>query len=470
MVESLLWFDYETFGLDPARDRPAQFAGLRTDPELNAIEKPFSIFCKPPKDYIPNPESCLITGISPLRAMTLGVPEPEFIRQILSAYSVPGTCGVGYNSIRFDDEVTRNTLYRNLHDPFAREWQSGNSRWDLLGVARMARALRPDGIVWPQDREGRPTLRLDHLTVANGIEHHDAHDAMGDVRATLALARLLKQEQPKLFRYLWDLRSKRAVLALVNPGGMTPFLMASTRMSSETQNLGMAVVVGRQPENPNALIIYDLRFSPEAWMEGEPGSEGSSGPFGILHINRSPALAPVSVLRPQDEARLGLDVATHLKHLGELIQFPYRKAPGYEVFSRPFVSEARPDADLGLYGGFASERDRQRLDAFRSPESPEFLKMPDRFDDPRYRDLCSRYKARNFPDRLSTEESKAWASFCEAKWRQKANGASMDRAEFMEKVRALRVACESDEKKIAVLNETERYVHDLTQSHGLASV
>lgn len=179
MAESLLWFDYETFGLDPARDRPAQFAGLRTDPELNTLGDPVAFFCKPPRDYIPNPESCLITGISPLMALERGLCEHEFIARILAQYLEPATCGVGYNSIRFDDEVTRNTLYRNLYDPFAREWQFGNSRWDLLGVVRMARALRPEGINWPKDKEGRLTLRLDHLTVANGIDHEDAHDAWG---------------------------------------------------------------------------------------------------------------------------------------------------------------------------------------------------------------------------------------------------------------------------------------------------
>lgn len=468
MAESLLWFDYETFGLDTARDRPAQFAGLRTDNELNLIGKPFTLFCQPPIDYIPNPESCLLTGISPVEAQARGVSEHEFIGQILSEFAIPGTCGVGYNSIRFDDEVTRNTLYRNLYDPFAREWQSGNSRWDLLGVMRMARALRPEGIVWPKDQKGRPTLKLDHLTVANDIAHQDAHDAMGDVRATLELARLVKREQPKLFRYLWELRAKRAVLALVNPGSMSPFLVASTRMSSETQNLGVAVVVGRQPENPNALITYDLSLPPSAWMENEAAEGEIRSPFSLLHINRSPALAPITVLRSQDEARLGLDLSEQLKHLDELMQLPYRKAPGYEALNQPYASEDRPDVDLGLYAGFASDRDRQRLEAFRTSGSPLFLKMPDQFDDPRYRELCRRFKARNFPNQLSTEEAQQWRHFCEAKWFQKANGASMNLHEFMEKVEELRVSSGSDEKKLAVLDETERYVRELTGVHGLA--
>jgi len=203
-------------------------------------------------------------------------------------------------------------------------------------------------------------------------------------------------------------------------------------------------------------------------MDVAPAEGGSPGPFGVLHINRSPPLAPISVLSPQDEDRLGLDVATHMKHLGELIQLPFRKAPGYEAFSKPYASEGRPDVDLGLYGGFATERDRQRLDAFRSAENFEFLKMPERFDDPRYLDLCQRYKARNFPDLLSPEESSEWANFCKSKWIQKAHGASMSLDEFNQKIGELRQAHQSDQEKLAVLNDTERYVHALIQSHGLA--
>lgn len=468
MAESLVWFDYETFGLDPARDRPAQFAALRTDPDLNLLGEPMTVFCQPPRDYIPNPESCLITGITPIEAMERGVPEHQFITQILDMFSVPGTCGVGYNSIRFDDEVTRNALYRNLLDPFAREWQNGNSRWDFLNVVRLARALRPEGLIWPKDKDGRPTLRLDHLTVANGVSHEDAHDAMGDVRATLALARLLKKEQPKLFRYLWELRYKRAVLSLVSPGSLTPFLMASTRMSSQTQNLGVVVVLGRQSENPNAFIIYDLRYPPDTWMRGESSVDGDSGPFGVLHINRAPAVAPMSVLRPQDESRLGLDVALHMKHLAELTQLPYRKAPGYEIYSKPFESSAAVDVDLGLYGGFATDRDRQRLDAFRTPGGSGFLSLPERFDDERYRELCVRFKARNYSERLEPSEANDWAAFCEARWYEKTAASSLVVEEFMEKVDVLRLVNASDGKKLAILEATERYVRDLTRDPGLA--
>jgi exodeoxyribonuclease-1 len=63
---------------------------------------------------------------------------------------------VGYNSLRFDDEVTRNTLYRNLYSPYDREWQNGNSRWDIIDMVRACHDLRPEGIVWPRRARNSP--------------------------------------------------------------------------------------------------------------------------------------------------------------------------------------------------------------------------------------------------------------------------------------------------------------------------
>jgi exodeoxyribonuclease I len=466
--ESLLWFDYETFGLDPARDRPAQFACLRTDLNLNPTGDELTIFCQPPRDYIPNPESCLITGITPSYALREGIPERDFIGRILEKFSVPGTCGVGYNSIRFDDEVTRNTLYRNLHDPFAREWRNGNSRWDLLGVMRFARALRPEGLVWPNDGDGRPTLRLDHLTVANNIPHENAHDAMADVKATLALARLFKASQPRLFDYLWGLRAKRSVLSLVNPGSMMPFVMAAPRFSAESNHLAIVVVLGRLSSNPNALIVYDLRESPEPWItEGRKADDGVQSPFGLLHVNRAPPVASLSSLRIEDQQRLNLDLALHQENLIRLTGLPFRKAADYRALHDRMPLDTQQDPDLGIYSGFASDEDRYRLDRFRDPTSSAFLETPEVFDSPRYRELCFRYKARNFPERLSDEEQNTWDSFCRDKWLQKAHGGSLSIAEFEESIAALQMREDLDARKKALLNETEEYVRSLVETLDL---
>ena len=210
-MNTLYWHDYETFGADPARDRPVQFAGIRTDQDLKPIGKPLVVYCRPAPDFLPHPQACLITGITPQQALERGLCEAEFIQRIHAELSRSYTCGVGYNSIRFDDEITRYTLYRNFYDAYGREWQHGNSRWDLIDVVRMCYALRPEGINWPLRDTGAPSFKLEDLTVANGIGHQHAHDALADVEATIALARLIKQPPAALVRLrLWPAPQARS--------------------------------------------------------------------------------------------------------------------------------------------------------------------------------------------------------------------------------------------------------------------
>ena len=208
---TFFWHDYETFGIQPRSDRPAQFAGIRTDSELNEIGEPVMLYCKPGADYLPSPEACLLTGITPQHCAEHGVPEHQFAAAIERELATPGTISVGYNSIRFDDEVTRFLFWRNLIDPYAREWQNRCSRWDLLDVVRACYALRPEGITWPTTDTGQPSFKLEHLTRANGIAHEAAHDALSDVRATIALARLIRDKQPRLFAFCLSLRQKDTV-------------------------------------------------------------------------------------------------------------------------------------------------------------------------------------------------------------------------------------------------------------------
>jgi exodeoxyribonuclease-1 len=209
MTFSFYWHDYETWGADPSRDRPAQFAGVRTDASLNIIGKPLMAYCRPGDDLLPHPEACLVTGITPQQARAQGVCEAEFFELIHQQLSHPGTCGVGYNNIRFDDEITRYGLFRNFFDPYAREWQNGNSRWDTIDMVRLTHALRPEGIEWPTREDGTPSFRLEQLTLANNIAHQGAHDALSDVYASIDLARLVRARQPRLFDFALELRNKK---------------------------------------------------------------------------------------------------------------------------------------------------------------------------------------------------------------------------------------------------------------------
>jgi exodeoxyribonuclease-1 len=264
MSQSIIWYDYETFGADPSFDRPSQFACIRTDEDLNEIDEPVQLFCRPSADYLPHPQACMITGITPQQCLQDGIPENEFIDQINRIFSVPETCVAGYNSIRFDDEITRYTLYRNFYDSYEREWKNGNSRWDILDVMRCAYALRPEGINWPKNDEGKVSFRLEHLTAANGIDLGQAHDAVVDVRATIAVARLLLEKQPKLYRYLYNHRSKNKLLDLVNVDQHKPLVHISGMYGVDRGCMAIIVPIGWHPTNKNSFIAFDLSTDPHS--------------------------------------------------------------------------------------------------------------------------------------------------------------------------------------------------------------
>ncbi len=386
-ANSFYWHDYETWGTDPRRDRPAQFAGQRTDADLNPVGEPLILYCRPADDCLPQPEACLITGITPQHAAARGVPEADFAAGIACELAHPGTCGVGYNSMRFDDEVTRHLLYRNLHDPYAREWQNGNSRWDLIDTLRLAHALRPEGIDWPQDEDGVVSFRLEALTAANGIDHSGAHDALADVRATIALARLLKTRQARVFDYALTLRDKHRVEELLAP--REPLLHVSARYPAAQGCIAPVLPIARHPTMGSGVIVFDLRHDPAALLDLDaeairsrlftPAAALPDGveriPLKTVHINRAPVLAPMKTLGPEAAERWAIDLAAIARH-AELLKAAARdlEAKVRAVHSeRGFAPETDPD--LMLYGGgFFSNADRREMDRVHTATPADLAK------------------------------------------------------------------------------------------------
>ncbi len=423
------WHDYETFGADTARDRPAQFAGLRTDAELNVIGDPLVIYCRPANDFIPHPQACLITGITPQKALAEGVPESEFITRIHEELALPGTCGVGYNSIRFDDEVTRHALYRNFFDPYAREWQNGNSRWDIIDMVRTAYALRPEGIEWPLREGGLPSFRLEDLTRANGISHADAHDALSDVQATIAVARLVREKQSRLFHYVVNNRDKRSALAQLDVAAMKPVLHVSSMFGAKRNNIALVVPLAAHPENRNEVICYDLGIDPQPLIElpvaqlqellytrTEDLPEGQVRPgLKSVHINKCPILVTPKMADPATAERLGIDGDLCRKHLKALRDFRDRDAAAFTVKVQAIGQrrfEPHTDPDLMLYsGGFFGDRDRKAMEQVRALSPGELATSTIAFEDKRLPEMLFRYRARNYPDTLSADERAEWEEF-----------------------------------------------------------
>ncbi len=425
---TLLWHDYETWGVNPRKDRSSQFAAIRTNLNLEPIGDPIEIFCKPSHDFIPHPEAVLITGITPQRAAQEGVTEAEFFQKINEVFSKPGTCGVGYNSIRFDDEVTRFGFYRNFIDPYAREWQNGNSRWDILDLVRMTYALRPDGIEWPTRDDGTASFRLEHLTAANGIEQVGAHDALVDVRATIEIARLIKKHQPRLFDYYFSLRQKSKAAELVNAYSDKIVLHISGMFPASQGCISPIYPLMQHPTNKNEIICFDLRQDPELLLSLSaedigvnlytPNNERKEGDVRValkgIHLNKSPALSPVNTLTPEMAEKWGIKWDEIEANKQKLLADKTLLARLQEMYQqkRDF---GETDVDSALYNGFINHSDRQMCNQIikTSPESLASLKPA--FSDIRLDTLFPRYRARNWPETLEYDEQREWQEFCHAR-------------------------------------------------------
>ncbi len=460
--------DYETFGKHPALDRPAQFAGVRTDLDFNIIGEPEVFYCKPTDDYLPQPEAVMITGITPQIAMANGVNEAEFAKRIHQAFSVPNTCIMGYNNIRFDDEVTRNIFYRNFYDPYAYSWQQGNSRWDLLDALRACFALRPEGINWPENDDGLPSLRLEHLTKANGVSHENAHDAMSDVLATINMAKLLKQAQPRMFDYFYQLRNKNKVNQLIDIVDMTPLVHVSGMFGALRSYVSLVTPLAWHPENKNAVIMCDLSgdISPLLTLSADelrerlytPKAELGDDlpvPIKLVHINKCPILAPINTLRTVDAERTGLDRDLCMRNLELLRKNPDVRNKLIELFSVGQQFEESNDVDSQIYNGFFSPSDRSTMDIIRETAPQNLPALDLSFEDKRMKELFFRYKARNYPSTLSYDEQQRWLQhrrdyFTEARL-----------TDYLQQIQLLMDVHHEDEKRCQQLKALVNYAYEL---------
>jgi exodeoxyribonuclease I len=472
------WHDYETFGTQPQKDWPSQFAGVRTDAELNIISEPLVIYCQPPADCLPQPEACLITGIAPQLAQERGLKEKDFIAKIHQQMAEPNTCSAGFNSIRFDDEVTRNALYRNFYDPYQREYMNGNSRWDIIDLLRMCYALRPEGIEWPQTEEGQVSFKLELLTKANGIGHQSAHDALSDVLATIEMAKLIKNKQGKLFEYYLAFRKKEKVAELLNIHNPQALLHVSSKYPASQHRLAVVLPVLKEPANNNATVVFDLSKDPALLLEQDAetlrkllytksedlGEDQQRTPLKSVHANKCPALAPLTTARPHDIERLQVDIARCLKHQEILLKhFSDIQKKLTEVYSANDFPE-QTDPDLMIYsGGFFSREDKNKMAALINYDAAQLQKAQDNlnFSDKRISEMLFRYRARNFPESLRADEQQRWKDFCKRKLNGEEAGSSLSLNEFDTRISKLEQEHAQAPEKLKMLETLKDYRNEL---------
>ena len=473
--ETFYWHDYETSGADATLDRPWQFAGVRTNTALEIIGEPLTVYARPTPDRLPHPAAIRVTGITPQLAAERGLPEVAFIARIHQELAQPKTCGIGYNSIRFDDEITRFALWRSLRDPYGREWQNGNSRWDLLDVTRAYRALRPARVEWPVREDGFTSFRLEDLTAANGIEHGAAHDAMADVVATIEIAKLLRRCDENLFDTLHRQRTKRAVSALVNLGELTPLVHVSGMFGGARHNLALVLPVAWHPTNNSEVICVDLGksldfleqptdtvrqhlFSPRA--ELPEGVERP--PIKTFRLNRAPVLLPTQWVAGEVAESLGLDGGLHRRHLSLLREAcaadPADFVTGFQSLWQAQSFPERSDPDQLLYDGFVSDGDRSLCDRAIAEDPAALGGQSFPFADQRLPELLFRYRARNFPHTLSDAEAAQWREHCQLQWQE----GYVPLAQFGAELAEERARPGVTENTLTALNQLEEWVRALS--------
>ncbi|NCU30197.1 exodeoxyribonuclease I [Candidatus Saccharibacteria bacterium] len=425
MAHTFFFYDLETSGLNARTQRIMQFAGQRTDANLKPIGDPVNVLVKLSDDILPEPFAITVTGITPQATLADGMSEPEFAKLLIQEIFTSSTIAVGYNNVRFDDEFVRHTLWRNFYDPYEWAWSEGRGRWDMLDVVRLTRALRPDGIEWPVDNNGKATNRLELVAKANNLLHTKAHDALSDVEALIAMAQLLHQKQPKLFDYMFSLRGKNEVAKLVNLNSPQPFVYSSGRYGPEHQFTTVAYPIA-PGTRPNSVIVYDLRFDPTQFASASPQALASilladkrtrmqDGfkplPVKELTFNKCPAVAPLGVLDAISQERLHISMELIQKNLQALQQNPTFGEAVRTAYEMREPYDKSTDVENQLYDSFIPDKDKIYMDAVRKASANDLADFHLNFIDVRMSELLLRYKARWFSDSLSEDEHLAWEKY-----------------------------------------------------------
>jgi exodeoxyribonuclease-1 len=442
-----------------------QFAGQRTDMDLNPIGEPYNVLVRLNDDTLPSPDALMVTGISPQKTLDEGYTEAEFARLLMEEVFTEGTITVGFNNIRFDDEFIRHLLWRNFYDPYEWAWRDGRSRWDLLDVTRMTRALRPEGIEWPFI-DGKAVNKLELLTQLNGIDHFKAHDALSDVEALIAVTKLIRDKQPQLYEYLLKMRDKNEVKRLVNVNDKQPFVYVSGRYDAEFNKATVAFPLAPGPNG--SVLAYDLRYDPtecaklsakelreKIYATWDERQEDNFLKVHVkeIHLNKVPAVAPLGVLEQADGwKKVSLDLETVEKHKAALLAVPHFAENIRSAFENKPEFKRSPDPEAQLYDGFLADRDRLRVETVRNADEKALADYHPDFMDERLVPLLLHYKARNYPRSLSESEVTEWDA-----WRAKRLQTQLPY--FMKALN--RLAGSGDETKQFILQELQLWAESI---------
>jgi exodeoxyribonuclease-1 len=411
---SFIFYDTETTGKRAGFDQILQFGAVLTDDELNVMDS-FAVRCRLAPHIVPSPEAMLVTGVSVDQMTRAPLTHFEMMRQIRAKAKNwcdnEGAIFVGWNSLRFDEVMLRQNYYQTLL-PIYQTNTNGNGRGDVMRMTQIVAACAPGAIQIPIGDKGKPSFKLGDIASANGIGLDNAHDALADTRATLAVAQLIKRRTPSLWDAMIANTKKAAPLGLLR-NNATLFL--SETYGGVPFNL-IVSPIARNPSNANEWALFDLQFDPKNFFDVSDDElrnsiDGKPKIVRRISINAQPSIFPVS-LSPDNVrgGRLPLQVyQDRANALREQITFRQRIA---RLFGERYADQESPSfVEQRIYDGFPAYADEALMVEFHKCEWPRRADIVTSLEDKRFRELGERLIACECPDMLTDGQRRQWRTW-----------------------------------------------------------
>jgi exodeoxyribonuclease-1 len=473
---TFLWFDVETSGIHTHTDRIVSFACQRTSLDFIPIEPPCLIYAKPTPDHLPHPSAVMTHRLTPQFLWMQGLSPAPFARRIYQEFNQSHTISIGYNSIRFDDEFIRHLFYRNFYPSY----KHTAHRWDLFDVILTIKAIRPQGLNWPENNS------LSALCVANGINTTHAHTATGDVQLTYALAKLVAKAQPKLWHFLLNQRSKSSLKPYVQTVTPKPFLHVSRHFTHPTLGHNCMPVLPITPDqhNPNKIWIVNLALNPEilldlsvddlyTWLFVKPVKPQLVAIKGF-HLNRTPIALPWTSLQSAEWEVLSLDKAQAEYHatlwLHHNNEFKLRLHQVIQRHQESHDNSQLPDVDNALYhGNFLKDNDQATCQRIQHTTSYQKLKaMKPHFIDERLPQLFQRYLQHNYPHEATSTRKRQWYHHCWQQLTKPSHASKLTFEQFYIELATLELKDPLNKEDQALLNDLRRFAEQLQRRLEIA--
>ncbi len=404
MKKTYLFYDIETTGLNKAFDQVLQFAAIRTDRQLNEIER-HRLAVKLRPDVIPSP-GAMITNRLSVEDLASGLSEFEAIGQIHELMNQRETISLGYNSLGFDDEFLRFSFHRNLLPPYTHQFQNGCRRMDLLPIAVMFWLYKRDVITWPQI-QSKPSLKLEHIREANQLSGGPAHDASADVAATVELARRFFKKQ-KMWNYLMGYFEKETDAHRIADipsafesalGNHRQALMVSSEYGPQQMYQIPVLSIGNSIPYSNQTLW--LRLDLPELRETKAGTIDDSTWIVRKRYGEPGILLPPNqrYLKFLSDRRKAV-VAENLKWLQSNPSKLQQIVNYHREYTYPFIPNLDPDAALYQIG-FFTRSDEKLFKAFQAAPLDEKEAIAKRLKSQDARILAVRLLGRNYLQQIS---------------------------------------------------------------------